>query len=170
MKNEQKTQRTLVFCVRGNQICLAQKKRGFGAGYLNGYGGKQYPSETIEQTAVRELHEESGISVSEGSLQFRGIGHFTFTDKPEWDQDVYMYLIELSGDQDPVETEEMKPEWFLLSDIPYKNMWPGDDLWTPQILTNTESLVEFDLEMTSQHEIVYFGFQNREFSEGRTMC
>jgi 8-oxo-dGTP pyrophosphatase MutT (NUDIX family) len=31
------------------------KKRGFGAGYYNGFGGKVEPGESIEQAAQREV-------------------------------------------------------------------------------------------------------------------
>ena len=37
------------------------KKRGFGAGRWNGFGGKVAPAETIEDAARRELLEEAGV-------------------------------------------------------------------------------------------------------------
>jgi 8-oxo-dGTP pyrophosphatase MutT (NUDIX family) len=37
------------------------KKRGFGHGKYNGFGGKVEKSETISQAAIREMYEESGI-------------------------------------------------------------------------------------------------------------
>lgn len=53
---------TIIFPIQDNYIFLANKKRGFGAGYLNGYGGKKQPDDlTIEDTAVRELQEEAGV-------------------------------------------------------------------------------------------------------------
>jgi len=35
------------------------KKRGFGEGKWNGFGGKNKAKETIIETALRELHEEA---------------------------------------------------------------------------------------------------------------
>jgi len=37
------------------------KKRGFGVGKWNGYGGKLEEGESIERCATRELEEECGI-------------------------------------------------------------------------------------------------------------
>ncbi len=34
----------------------------------------------------------------------------------------------------PVESEEMKPEWFDKKNIPYDKMWPDDKYWLPKVL------------------------------------
>ena len=44
---------TLAFIRDGDQLLLGMKKRGFGAGKWNGFGGKVDPGETILQGAVR---------------------------------------------------------------------------------------------------------------------
>ena len=54
---------TLCFLVKKEngkivEVCLAEKKRGFGAGRLNGTGGKVDEGETILEGAVRETYEE----------------------------------------------------------------------------------------------------------------
>ena len=60
---------------------------------------------------------------------------FYFTDKPEWDQKVFVYRIDdFSGE--PEETEEMKPQFFNLEDIPYESMWAGDDVWLPKLIAH----------------------------------
>ena len=41
----------------GGQVLLIRKKRGLGAGKINGPGGKLDPGETFAQTAVREVQE-----------------------------------------------------------------------------------------------------------------
>ena len=43
------------------RVLLGQKKRGFGMGKWNGYGGKAKEGETIERSARREFFEEAGI-------------------------------------------------------------------------------------------------------------
>lgn len=43
----------------GDQVLLAMKKKGFGEGWWNGYGGKVEAGETVEAAMVRELREES---------------------------------------------------------------------------------------------------------------
>jgi 8-oxo-dGTP diphosphatase/2-hydroxy-dATP diphosphatase len=60
---------TLVFCRRINEngdkeILLGMKKRGFGVGRWNGFGGKVENGESIEEAALRELNEESSLVAS----------------------------------------------------------------------------------------------------------
>ena len=45
-----------------NTILLGYKKRGFGAGMYNGFGGKVESGESIEAGAQRELLEECGLA------------------------------------------------------------------------------------------------------------
>ena len=44
---------TLVFIIEPERILLGMKKRGFGAGWWNGFGGKVQSDETIEEAARR---------------------------------------------------------------------------------------------------------------------
>lgn len=109
----------------GDQVLLAMKKKGFGEGWWNGYGGKVEPGETVEAAMVRELREESGLIAKtyrpRGMLEF----YFDGTDKI-----VEMHIFEVTKYQgEPVETDEMAPKWFALTDIPYDRMWPGDSDW-----------------------------------------
>ena len=59
---------TLLFLVKDGQVLLIRKKRGLGAGKINGPGGKIDPGETPEQCAVRETQEELGITVTHACL------------------------------------------------------------------------------------------------------
>ena len=54
-------QATLLFVVRDGQVLLIQKKRGLGAGKVNGPGGKLDPGETPLACALRETEEEIGV-------------------------------------------------------------------------------------------------------------
>jgi len=53
---------TLMFVVRDGQILLIEKKRGLGAGKVNGPGGKIDPGETALEAVVRECQEELHIT------------------------------------------------------------------------------------------------------------
>lgn len=124
---------TLVLFRRQGEILLAMKKRGFGMGKWNGYGGKLQSGESLESAAIREVKEESGIDIAESDLKNIGVLDFYFTDKEEWNQRVHVYLVEnFTGE--PIETEEMKPKWFKDTEIPYKEMWAGDDAWFPYLI------------------------------------
>jgi len=107
------------------------KKRGFGAGRWNGFGGKVLSGETIEAAARRELTEEAGIAAED--LRKTGVLTFRFVQEPEL-LDVHVFRVTaFSGT--PSETDEMRPKWFTLVHIPYRKMWPDDSLWLPLLLT-----------------------------------
>lgn len=126
---------TLGFLFRNNKILLAMKKRGFGTGKWNGYGGKLLEGESSEDGLLREVKEESGITLTKNQLKEMGKLDFYFTDKKEWDQSVIVYRVDdFVGE--PEETEEMKPEWFDYDSIPYSEMWAGDDQWIPLVVAN----------------------------------
>ncbi len=128
---------TLVFLVKRaengliSDICLAYKKRGFGAGRFNGVGGKVEGRETIVQSAIRETKEEIGVDIQE--LSKRAELTFFYSAKPEWDQLVSVYLCD-SWEGEPVESEEMRPQWFTTEAIPFSEMWADDPFWLPLIL------------------------------------
>lgn len=124
---------TLCFLVTGREILLGMKKTGFGQGKYNGFGGKIEQGETIQQATVRELEEESGIKVKEEQLELVGTLDFIFPASPQLRHDVHIFLARTWQGQ-PVETEEMKPQWFLFSDIPYSEMWQDDLYWLPKAL------------------------------------
>lgn len=131
-------QATICLILRTNnsktEILLAMKKRGFGAGFWNGPGGKPNEGESIEKAAIREVKEEIDVDIELKNLQKTGLLHFYFSeDKKGWDQDVHVFVVKKwSGI--PVESEEMKPKWFEEKNFPYKEMWPDDVFWMPEVL------------------------------------
>ena len=121
---------TLCMIYNDKQILLGMKKRGFGAGRWNGFGGKVAAGESIKDAALRELHEEVGIIPQD--LRHRGFIIFEFQGDPQ-KLEVHLFSAhQFSGE--PSESEEMKPQWFAHQDIPYDSMWPDDKYWIPLIL------------------------------------
>ncbi len=123
----------ICFLLREGEILLAMKKRGFGAGKWNGAGGKCEAGESALLSAIREVHEEICVEVGEQDMRFVALLHFHFPHKPQWDQECSVFLADhFMGE--PQETEEMRPEWFALDNIPYTSMWADDILWLPKVL------------------------------------
>ena len=144
-----KKETSIILCVREDKILLGMKKRGHGAGYWNGFGGKKLLNETILESALREIKEEANIipqnMVHIGTLEFTNfITH------------IYIFS-EFKGK--PIETEEMKPQWFDIQDIPYDQMWESDKIWLPLVLDRKkfkgkfffdgDRMVDYNLEIIS---------------------
>lgn len=132
---------TLMFVVRGGEILLIEKKRGHGAGKVNGPGGKIDPGETPLQSAVRETEEELLISVKDA----RKVGElwFRMSDCP----DIFCHVF-LGSDftGTPTETDEAVPLWAPLDSIPYDRMWEDDRHWLPLILSGRSFVGKFVFE------------------------
>ena len=145
---------TLVLLRKEAKVLLGMKKRGFGAGKWNGFGGKVEAGETVVEAAAREVLEECGLTVKTEHLGETGPSISKFLSAwfylPE-----EVGLIEQEFEGDPVvleihvfqamtfsgtvsESEEMRPEWFSETDIPFKQMWLDDELWYPYLLKNNK--------------------------------
>lgn len=106
------------------------KKRGFGAGRWNGFGGKVEIDESVEDAAQRELAEESGLEVKK--MTKVGILEFSFIHESDTLEVHVFNVSEFAGSIR--ETEEMKPVWFMVDEIPFGQMWPDDKYWFPLFL------------------------------------
>ncbi|KAG8907251.1 hypothetical protein FRB99_004945 [Tulasnella sp. 403] len=149
---------------KNQRILLGYKKRGFGKGMYNGFGGKVDANEAPYDAALRELKEEAGIS---SVLAHAGTLLFTSGDSSLMHHIEIYRGLEWGGEI--VETEEMRPEWFRvpefaydseemlkrmddprdisggntvsgdgssgdLASIPFEKMWYDDRLWFPFLL------------------------------------
>lgn len=121
---------TLCIVLEPPRILLGMKKRGFGAGRWNGFGGNVLPDEAIEAAARREVFEEAGIRV--GAVEKMGVILFEFQGKPDTPEVHIFKTGEFTGE--PAESEEMKPQWFVVDQIPYSEMWVDDKYWLPLLL------------------------------------
>lgn len=130
---------TLCFVVRDGRVLLGMKKRGFGAGRWNGFGGKLEPGESVEDGARRELREEAGIEAR--SLRPRGTLTFDYRHAGKT---MEVRVFEVDGyDGEIGETEEMRPRWFAFADFPYGEAWPDDRFWMPHFLAGKDFSGDF---------------------------
>jgi len=120
---------TLCFIIKDEQILLIHKKRGLGAGKINGPGGRIEEGETLEQCAVREVQEE--LLVTPLKPSHRGTLHFQFTDGYALKCAVFS-AHDYSGDA--TETDEALPKWVPINNIPYQDMWSDDQYWLPRMI------------------------------------
>lgn len=147
--------RTLLLLRSGDELLLAMKKRGFGAGKWNGVGGKIEPGESLEDALVRECVEEIGVTPT----NWHAVGELDFiqdadTDDP-WHMFVHAYIADV-WEGEPSESEEMRPQWFHVEDIPYGDMWGDDEFWLPYVLDDKKVVGTFTFDIDDKlltHEV-----------------
>jgi 8-oxo-dGTP diphosphatase len=143
---------TLTFVLHEGQILLIRKKRGLGAGKINGPGGRLEPGESALDCAIREVEEE--LCVTPLELDDRGELSFQFRDGYA----LHVFVFTARGFRGVAcETEEAVPLWTPLDAIPYAEMWADDELWIPPMLAgqrfrgrflfDDDRLIDYELEL-----------------------
>jgi 8-oxo-dGTP diphosphatase len=119
----------LCFVMRDGQILLIRKKRGLGAGKINGPGGRLEKGETALAAAIRETQEEIGVTPT--GLEEIGELFFQFLDGYK----LHVAVFAASGCEGELcETPEATPLWTDIAEIPYHEMWEDDAHWLPLLL------------------------------------
>ncbi|MFC1468161.1 8-oxo-dGTP diphosphatase [Verrucomicrobiota bacterium] len=141
---------TLLFVIRDEQILLIRKKRGLGAGKINGPGGRIEKGETPQECAIRETQEE--LCITPQNVEFCGDLYFQFTSGFSIRGHVYK-ADDYEGE--PTETDEAIPHWFELTKIPYHEMWEDDEIWIPHMLEGKifSARYIFDGDSMLEHQI-----------------
>ena len=120
---------TILFVVRDGHILLIRKKRGIGAGKINGPGGRLDPGETPFDCAVREVREE--LCVTPTGVRQCGELRFQFVDGLS----IHGYVFTAEDcEGEPQETDEARPCWTATDAVPFERMWADDVLWFPLML------------------------------------
>jgi 8-oxo-dGTP diphosphatase len=146
---------TLMFVVDepGHRVLLIRKKRGLGAGKINGPGGKMDPGETELECAVRETQEELGVTALDAEKH--GELWFQFTDGLAMNVGVYRAT---RWEGEPTETPEALPLWTALDALPLEEMWADDRFWLKEVVVEKKHFrgrFDFDGETMTGHEVVW---------------
>jgi len=146
---------TLLFVVRGSEVLLIRKKRGLGAGKINGPGGRLEPGETPAAAAERELYEELRVR-PRTSPSFHGELRFQFVDG--YSMRVFVFRAD-DCEGEPTETEEAIPLWTPVERLPFDEMWADDRLWLPAALSGkrVEGAFVFDGDALLDHTLALCG-------------
>ena len=155
---------TLIFAIEGDQVLLIRKKRGLGAGKVNGPGGKLDPGEAPIDCARREFEEE--LLATPLSLEERGELRFQFCDG----YSIHVHVFVASGlDGEARETEEAIPLWTPIAAIPYDEMWEDDRLWLPGVLAGgrVDGRFIFDGDSMLDHDLPLLIGASRSPAPGR---
>jgi 8-oxo-dGTP diphosphatase len=123
------------------EVLLGLKLRGFGQGKVMGPGGHVEPGETDLEAAIRETKEETGVAVIEAdqvaTLRFR------FPTKPEVDADVSVF-VSAAWTGEPIGSDELRPQWYPVDQVPLDLMWDDDRYWLPQVLAGQRLTGDFE--------------------------
>lgn len=130
---------TLCLIYKDDKILLGMKKRGFGEGRWNGFGGKIKDGEDIMVAAKREFEEETGAGLLE--ISKRAVLEFYYEDSDEIMETHLFTATEFDGEI--LETEEMRQAWFGIDEIPFDKMWPDDRHWLPLLLAGKNFIGKF---------------------------
>jgi 8-oxo-dGTP diphosphatase len=124
------------------EVLLGYKKTGLGTGKVVGLGGHVEPGETPAEAAAREVKEESGLCVTPGSLAQAAYVTFRFPAHPSWDMEVTIFTTaDWTGE--PAESEEIRPQWFPVTALPFDRMWQDAALWLPRVLAGERLTATF---------------------------
>jgi 8-oxo-dGTP diphosphatase len=115
------------------EVLLGRKKTGLGTGKFVAPGGHVEPGESAAEAAAREVKEESGIRVSAASLALAAHVTFLFPAHPSWDMTVEIFTAE-DWAGEAAESEEIRPQWFPVTALPFGQMWDDAPHWLPRVL------------------------------------
>ncbi len=143
---------TIIVAPEQQRVLLGLHKVGEFAGYYTGFIGFIEDGEDLE-TAARSIAKVScGIVL--GEIELRAILKMNVVDKGNADEYEY-YCQEFTGE--PCETEAVKPGWFAIDEIPYRQMPPDDELWYPLFLRGLQLRGKFhfstSMDVILSHEL-----------------
>jgi 8-oxo-dGTP diphosphatase len=128
---------TLMFTINrsDNTVLLIEKLTGFGAGKINGPGGKIERGESIREAAIRETREEVGID----PLDPRKRGELRFQFADGLSIHCHVFTTERwTGEPHP--SHEARPFWAPIPHVPYDRMWQDDRHWLPYVLEHNQDI------------------------------
>lgn len=123
-----KKQGTVCFIVRDGRVLLALIEYPNGTRLWNGIGGVVDSGETPAQAVVREISEETMLSVNAKDVHESAV-----IDLGELDLHVFISK-NLGGDLKVIDPTLKELKWFDFADIPYSQMHTGNSDWLPGVL------------------------------------
>jgi 8-oxo-dGTP diphosphatase len=115
------------------QVLLGHKKTGLGTGKIVALGGHVEEGESAAEAAAREVTEESGIQVAVDSLTAAAHITFLFPTRPAWEMTVEVFTSD-AWRGEAAETDEIRPQWFPVAELPLDRMWDDGKYWVPRVL------------------------------------
>lgn len=145
------------YIVRGGKVLLGVRKKtstGLGRGKIAGIGGKLEEGETVEAALVREVQEETGLTLE--AWEGRGEVRFIWTHNPAWNMKVSVFVAN-KWIGEPTESPDIRPNWYGLSELPLEEMWEDNSYWVTPVLEGKTVIAAFLLGKDS--EVIDYGME-----------
>ena len=124
---------TMIYLKRDGSYLLLfrnKKKNDINEGKWIGVGGRREPGETIDECAIRETKEETGLDVHSLSCY----GEVLFVDE---NFKIMMYIYEITDfSGELIECDEGDLKWIPIKDIYNYPMWEGDKAFLPKVINH----------------------------------
>ncbi len=118
--------------------------------FLMAPGGKQESNESITNTAIREMLEETGITIKNLKLKIIGTHNHSYKDTVYL---VYIFTAEFK-EGELKESDEGKPEWFTKAElINNELLWPDLKMYLPNIINKSNKILTSYIEYDSNFEM-----------------
>lgn len=121
---------TVCFIVENGKVLLAHIEYPDGKLLWNGIGGVVEAGERPEQAVVREVAEETKLSLDERDVQ-----DVLTINLPELDLHACISN-RWQGELEIIDPTLKELRWFEISEVPYAEMHKGNDTWLPRILAS----------------------------------
>lgn len=123
-------------------------------GKWNGLGGKIKPGETPEECAIREVREESGLSIERPRLR----GFITF---PAFDQfdDWYVFVFTVESFLGSLtESDEGRLQWVEDENLLKLDLWEGDRVFLPWLGQDKffSAKIRYDQGKLSGYDVIFY--------------
>lgn len=146
---------TLCEIIQNRRILLKRASRGVSKGKWNGLGGKIEGHETELENIIREVKEESGLTIKNPKKH----GVITFYQGNQRKIFAIMHIFSTNYFEGEIKSnDEGGIEWFGFDSIPYQDMWPDDAYWLPLVLKgktfNAEFLFDDNMKRILEHKII----------------
>lgn len=93
---------------------------------------------------IRECKEEIGVTPT----IYEKVGYLSFDEYYKGNHELVAFHLYIATKWEGtiIESDEMKPEWFKIDEIPYDKMFADDKYWLPIILQGKKIIAHFDFD------------------------
>ena len=122
-----------VFVFKNGKFLMQQRQGAHGAGSWSVPGGHLEFGESFEDTARREVKEETGLDIT--NIRFGAVTNDHFVDEDKHYVTVWMLSDWQSGLEAITEPDKcLKQEWHTFDNLPYPLFLPWDQLLTSEFI------------------------------------